>query len=228
MQMGYLVDKIYENKDKNVADIYKENSMYFYEKYSSSSLEVMNIPLVKLNIGGFYFLHYMDDSNWMRYSLIFATSFRKFENKIIMTAVNLNFIPLEIRVAVFDKYISKKNAEENKLLEVDHKGMYDVLFKYGYEYSLVEYSMKQVVSAHFINMSVIDRFLYSGYPKNVYDPKKLYDIWVKKLKNKEKRHQEMMRAVISDFYDISKEIDSKYNLLKDHIDRVKKSYKKYG
>jgi hypothetical protein len=36
-------------------------------------------------------------------------------------------------------------------------------------------------------MNSVPRFLYSGYPKNKYDAKKLYFIWKAKLINKNKR-----------------------------------------
>jgi hypothetical protein len=147
---------------------------------------------------------------------------------IVILGVNFNFIPLEVRAAIFDRYITKNDMEKNNLLKVNHEGMYKALLEYGYEYALVEYNLSQVKSVHMINMSLSPQFLYSGYPINVYDPKKLYEIWKKKLQNREKRHQEMMKSIISDFYDISNEIDENYNVLRKHIDRIRKSYEKYG
>lgn len=228
--MGELIEKIFNNNDRNgsISESYKKNTMFFYEKYSTSTKDVLNIPLTKMHEGGFYFIHYEDDSNWMRYSPIFATSFKRYDKLIIMTAVNFNFIPLEVRAAIFDKYITKNDMEKNNLLKVDHKGMYNELLRYGYEYALVEYNLAQIKSVHFINMALSPQFLYSGHPINVYDPKKLYDIWRKKLETREKRHQEMMKSIISDFYDISNEIDKNYEVLRKHIDRIKKSYEKYG
>ena len=229
--MGELVERIYTNNNRNgggVANSYKKNTMFFYEKYSTTTKEVLNIPLIKMHEGGFYFIHYEDDSNWMKYSPIFITGFRKFENIVVMTAVNFNFIPLEIRASIFDRYITKNDMDKNNLLKVDHEGMYKELLRYGYEYALVEYNLTQVKSVHYINLSLIPQFLYSGHPVNIYDPKKLYEIWKKKLETREKRHQEMMKAIISDFYEISDEIDKNYNVLRKHIDRIRKSYEKYG
>jgi hypothetical protein len=37
--------------------------------------------------------------------------FKKFEDKIIL-AVNFNFVPIEIRVMLFDKFISKDDFEK--------------------------------------------------------------------------------------------------------------------
>ena len=63
--------------------------------------------------GGFYHLHYKDESNWMRYAPIFLADFKKFSNKIIILAVNFNFIPIEVRGLLFDKYITKEMIEKN-------------------------------------------------------------------------------------------------------------------
>ncbi len=229
--MGELIEQIHINNKRNggnIADNYKKNTMFFYDKYSTSSEDVLNIPLVKMHEGGFYFIQYEDDSNWMKYSPIFATSFKKFENLIIMTAINFNFIPIEIRAVIFDKYISKDDMDKNRLLKADHESVYKELLHFGFEYALVEYNLKQIKSVHFINMSLLPQFLYSGYPINIYDPKKIYSIHQKKLETREKRHQEMMKAVISDFYDISNEINENYNALKKHIQRIQSNYKKYG
>ena len=229
--MGELVERVNKNNLKgggNIADNYKNNTMFFYEKYKTSSKDVLSIPLVKMYVGGFYFIQYADDSNWMKFSHIFVADFRKFENLIIMTAVNFNFIPLEIRISIFDRYLTKDDFDKDRLLTVDHNGMYHALLEYGYEYSLVEYNLSQIKSVHKIDGSLIPHFLYSGHPINKYDPNKLYDIWKKKLETREQRHQEMMQSIISDFYDISNEINENYNTLKKHIKRVQDSYRKYG
>ena len=38
----------------------------------------------------------------------------------------------------------------------------------------------------------------------------------------------MMKAVIKDFYDFEKELSDDYSALEKHIERVRKSYEKYG
>jgi hypothetical protein len=38
--------------------------------------------------------------------------FKKFEDKIILLTVNFNFVPIEIRVMLFDKFISKDDFEK--------------------------------------------------------------------------------------------------------------------
>jgi hypothetical protein len=101
---------------------------------------------------GFYHLHYKDDSNWMKYSPIFTIDFKQFENLIIVIGINFNFIPLEVRIFIFDKYITEDDFKKNSLLKVDFAGVYKELKHYGFEYAIVEYNLSQIVLVHKINL----------------------------------------------------------------------------
>jgi hypothetical protein len=229
--MSELLERVKLNNlvyGDGIAENYKNNSLYFYNKFSKSDNEVTSMNVGQMQLGGFYHLHYMDDSNWMRYSPIFTVDFKKFENLIVIIGINFNFIPLEVRVSIFDKFIKEEDFENNTLLEVDFQGVYKELLQYGFEYALVEYNLQQVQLVHKINMSVVPRFLYSGHPKNKYDPKKLYEIWSAKLDSRADRDAEMSKALIKDFYQISDDIKENYKLLKGHADRIRRSLEKYG
>ena len=79
--MGELIERIKLSNLVNgngIVENFKNNSMYFYKKYASSSPEVTSIPIGKMSMGSFYFLHYKDDSNWLKYSPIFTCDFKKF------------------------------------------------------------------------------------------------------------------------------------------------------
>ena len=211
-----------------IADNYKNNSLYFYEKYQQSDDLVRSVPVGKMQLGGFYHLHYLDDSNWMKYSPIFTVDFKKFENIIVVIGLNFNFIPIQVRVSIFDKFISQNDFDNDRLLEVDYSGVYNELKKYGFEYSLVEYNLSQIKLVHKISLDVLPRFLYSGHPINKYDPSKLYSIWSAKLGDRSKRDAEMSKLLMDDFLKASDEIKESYDILKNHINRFKRSVKKYG
>jgi hypothetical protein len=228
--MGILLDKI-NDLNKSSGDIvtnFKDNSLFFYEKYSKSDDMVKSISVSDMQLGGFYFIHYRDDSNWMKWSPIFTVDFKKFSNLNILFGLNFNFIPLEVRVSIFDKYISEKDFEKNKLLNVNYQGVYKELIKYGFEYSIVEYNLNQINYVHKIGMEMVPRFLYSQHPKNIYDPKKVYQIWKSKISTKIERDKEINKMLISDFFKMTDDILKNYNQLESHIDRIQKSYEKYG
>jgi len=147
---------------------------------------------------------------------------------IIVLGVNFNFIPLELRSRIFDKFITEKNFEKNEFIEVNFKGMYSELLKYGFEYAIQEYNVAQIKIVHKISLELLPRFLYSSHPKNTYDPKKLLEIWETKLETKEQRHKEIITSVLKDFYEVRDEINEKYDALRGHIERLRDSYEKYG
>jgi len=191
--MGELLERVnnsLKNNGRGIADNFKSNSLYFYEKYSKSDNEVQSTSVQDIQMGRFYFFHYMDDSNWIKYSPVFTIEFRKFENLIIVMAVNMNLIPIEIRASFFDQFFTKGDFEQDRSLNVDFTGTYNELLRYGFEYAIMEYNMSQLVAVHRINMSAIPRFLYSGHPINKYDPGKLYDIWKVKIGTKYQRDKD--------------------------------------
>jgi len=211
-----------------IEENFRNNSMFFAEKYSKSDDMVTAKSTTDIQAGGFYFFHYLDDSDWMRYSPVFVVEQKNFANQIVIFAVNMNFIPLEVRVLIFDPYIIEEHFEKDSFLKVDYAGMYKELVKFGFEYALMEYNAIQIKKVHKIHMEMLPRFFFSQHPKATYDPKKLMDIWQKKLETKSERNREMMKAMIDDFYDINKDISEKYKVMKGHIDRIQKSLKKYG
>lgn len=229
--MGELLERVKLSKlvyGNGEADNFKNNSLFFYNEYSGTSDLVTSIARGQIQLGGFYFLHYQDDSNWMRYSPVFTASYKKFDNLVVLLAVNFNFIPIEVRVTIFDKFIKNEDFESDNLLAVDYQGVYRELLRWGFEYAIVEYNVSQILFAHKINLNLIPRFLLSQHPKNIYDPVKLYGIWKAKFDEHIDRHREMSSLLVNDLYDIEKEISEDYKLLKDHIKRLQTSYQKYG
>jgi hypothetical protein len=164
----------------------------------------------------------------MKYAPIFTVDFKKFSDMIVIFGVNFNFIPLEIRVGIFDKFITEQDFENDSLLAVDYKGMYDELRKLGFEYAINEFNMKQIQLVHKISLETVPRFLYSQHPKNKYDPNGLMGIWNAKIEKRDARHQEMVSSLIDDFYKMDNEISEKYVVLDNHIKRLQASLKKYG
>jgi len=222
--MGELLER--SKLSKLVWSQYKENSDYFAQKYEKSDDEVTSIPISKIEMGGFYFLHYRDSSNWMQYSPVFTVSFKKVNNILILYAINLNFIPIDIRVEFFDKFMDERNFDKDLPLKVDFKGVYDELMRYGFEYGLMEFVLNNVLFVHKINMNSVPRFLYSGHPLNKYDPKKLGEIQMAKKKDRSKRHQEMTKLMMTDLIEINEDISETFDVLKNHVQRIRNNIKK--
>lgn len=229
--MGELLERVklaklaYGNGD---VESFKNNSLFLYESLNNPNKLVRGINVGDLQPGGFYFLHYRDDSNWMKYSPVFAVSHKKFGNMVVLLAVNFNFIPIEVRITMFDKFMTEADFEKDRLLAVDYEGMYRELMRWGFEYALVEYNVAQVVMAHRVDAAVVPRFLNSQHPINKYDPDNLFSIWLAKLGDRAKRHEEMSTAMLKDFYDIEQDISEEFEALREHVRRLQRSYEKYG
>lgn len=229
--MGILAEKVklsllvYGN---GVPDNFKKNSLYFYEMYQKSTPEVKNIKRENIIPGGFYFFHYKDNSNWLKWAPVFVADYKKFSNKIIIFAVNLNMIPLEVRVLLFDKFITERDFDKDNYLKVDYAGMYNELRSLGFEYALMEFDAIRIDTVHKIHLELLPRFLYHQHPKNVYDPKKLNEIWSVKIGTRDQRHKEMMISTLEDFYKIDTEISEKFDVLRNKIMRIRNNAIKYG
>lgn len=229
--MGELIERIKLSglvHSDGIPDFFKKNSLLLFEKLKGSDDLVKSITINDIYPGGFYFLHYKDDSNWMKWSPVFIVDFKKYSNNIIIFGVNFNFIPLEIRSEIFDKYITEKDFEKNNFLKVDMGGMYNELKRLGFEYSIVEYNAIQIVKAHRISLEMLPRFLYSQHPIVKYDPKKLMEIWNAKISNRVERDKEITSSTLDDFYNTQKDISERYNQLEGHIKRLRNSMDKWG
>jgi len=224
--MGVLNDKIEIEAKKDIPQYYKDNTMKMYNLYTNPDKTVTPINVNSITAGSFFFLTYFDESNWMKYSPVLFIDHKKFDNQLIGYAINFNFLPLEIRSGMLDKILN--DLEDNsQLSSITFENAYTMLLKVGYEYALVEYDMKRVQQAYQIDFSILPNFLYSSYPKNKYDPDKLYSIWLKKLETRELRHQEIIQSTVSDFFDITEDISGQYDALENHIKRLQRGIKRF-
>lgn len=213
---------------KDKFDNFKNNSLYFFNKMKSSDDEFRSIRAGQIQLGRFYHFHYMDESNWMRYCPVFTVDAKKYENKIIVFAINLNFIPIELRITIFDRFIDESMIEKDQAVQADYQSVYNELKKYGFEWAIFEYNLSQFVMVHRINLKSLARFLYSGHPINKYDPQKLFDIWQTKLKTRDEREKAIIESMVDDFVDIEKQISKDLSILKNHITRTKRNIDKFG
>lgn len=235
--MGELYDRFKLNKlvqSNDPISYFKENSLSFFKSYTKTTEQIKAIPIRLIRPGKFYFLHYKDDSNWIKWSPVFITEQKLYESSILFTCVNFNFIPLEIRILFFDKYIKELDFQQdvkkkgNHFIKVKHEIIYRELKKLRLEYSIQPYNASQIVTCHRIMMEDLPRFLYSAHPKNKYDPKRLIQLWKTKAKNSDQRDDEMMKLTTEDLYNFDKDFLQKFDTLSTHIERFRKSIEKWG
>jgi hypothetical protein len=230
--MGVLKKEIEKLSKNGVPEFFKENSLNFYNLYKSPDNDVVtSIPMSRITQGGIYFLYYKDNSNWMQLSPILCLETK---DKRIVFGVNLNFLPLDIRLTLFDDLVRNLDKNNNNangqppFNGINFEMIYKKLIRLGFEYSIVEYEIGRIVKVFEISYISLPTWLYSQHPVNKYDPIKLYDIWEKKLKNRPERHKEMITKIVTDFYDIKDELIEESSALKGHFKRLKANEKKFG
>jgi hypothetical protein len=230
--MGELRKVLKENIKQGIPNYFKENSLKYYNLYKSPDNElVKSIPMANIQIGGIYFLYYKDESNWMQLSPILCCDIR---DKRLVFAVNLNFLPLEIRLDLFDDLIMNihNNNDQSKNAVpfnfINFESIYKKLIRKGFEYALVEYEIGRIVKVFKINYDEMPWWIYSQHPKNKYDPIKLYSIWEAKLKNRPERHKELITKLVKDFYNVTDELIDNSNALKGHFQRLQSNQEKFG
>lgn len=230
--MGELRKRILELTKSGVPTFFKENSLKYYNLYKSPNpddLEV--IPFSKMYNGGLYFLYYKDESNWMQLSPILCADIR---DQRIVFGINLNFLPLEIRLDLFDDMVidlQNNNKQSNGMTPfhfMSFEKAYKKLLRTGFEYAIVEYDVSRIVRVYEINYNNLSTWLYSQHPKNIYDPNKLYQIWSSKLKDRPERHKELITKLVEDFYNVTDELVDNSTALKGHFQRLQRNQEKFG
>jgi len=89
--MGGLYERLKLNnlvKANDIPSYFKENSLDFYQKYLKTDDYVKATSLRDIKKGGFYFFHYLDDSNWIKWSPVLVADVKKYGDQIILLCVN--------------------------------------------------------------------------------------------------------------------------------------------
>ena len=96
--MGELIERVKLSLlayGDGIPDNFKNNSLFFYEKYQKSGQDVLSINIGEINPGGFYFFTYLDDSNWMKFSPVFVADYKKLNKDLVNQYIK--------QIEIFDK-----------------------------------------------------------------------------------------------------------------------------
>lgn len=146
-------------------------------------------------------------------------------------SISLNFIPLNIRIALFgnmlkskektflDNELAKNIDVEKPLLELSYEQMYKILYAVGFEYSLRQFEVPRINKVYQLSTTLLPKILltesntFSGVPDS-----KLADIWSVKITQQEKRHVEQVNKLLKDYNNMGNTIE---NLIKDTQSSIK-------
>lgn len=230
--MGELRKKINELTKVGIPKFFKENCLSYYKLYKDPDNDIVSpISVSNMYNGGIYFIYYKDESNWMQLSPILCADIR---DKRIIFGINFNFLPLEIRMDLFDDMVidlENNNKQGNGMTPFNFMSFemaYKKLLRRGFEYAIVEYDISRIVRVFEIKYDNLPTWIYSQHPKNIYDPNKLYSIWAAKLKNRPERHKDLISKLVEDFYNVTDELIDNSTALKGHFQRLKRNHDKFG
>ena len=232
--MGHLNELVKLNvlvRGTDELDAYIKNTKYFTSRYQtqSSDKDILNVVRSKIVPGQFYFFEYLHDSNWFRYSPVFVIDYKVSNGLTILRCINMNFLPLKFRVALFDPYLREHDFENyNFVLKTKYDVVEKELLKFRYNFALKMYNVGQIIRAYRISINFLPIFLYSGHVDAKYDPGQLKQIWDSQNKVAEQREKEMMSATMDDYTDLTKDISGKFDVLKNDVMTFRNSLRKYG
>ena len=203
-------NKMYQNNSELVLG-------YFRDK-DSTKFELSNFSDVQQ--GKMYFILYDLDgksSKMEKYNPLFVVDFGFFDNTKWIFALNINFIPVAIRVIVFNQIfnasldmfddIDKSPIKQEPVDNITFGVVYKMLKSLGFEWAIRKFDYKKVNQIYSIDLNIAYRFVTMSTAKLTgVDDGKLIDIWKKKLATRKEREKKMIGEILGDYKKMQEEL----------------------
>ena len=238
--MGKLLDNLellYRTEGEKLSN---NSSKWMIDKLQSPSDGVSVVNLSDMLAGKFYFLLYNlqgKSSKLEQYAPILLTDWKQLEHTKIVFGLSINFIPMKLRIRLFDKMFdgqenllkskddkTKAGMQEQPMNGISYENVYQMLSAIGFEYSIREFDLRLVNKVYEISFTQLERFLTmnSQVFTNV-DEGKLAQIWKAKLKTRDERHQNLMKDTMNNWKDIDKVLEKSMQDFKTTRENLNKS-----
>ncbi len=232
--MAWLKKEIKNQFLKDGNKMYIENAKYIANYLSSNNLTLVNNT--NIEIGNFYFV--FNDLNGKSSKMeqfipcIYLGNVDTLEgNKSL--CFSFNFVPVAIRTVLLDKLlesydnslikenIKKKSIrEEQTYANINFDRTYNALRSIGFEYTIREIYTKninkvvRIATKDLPKFITMNTYLFTGVPED-----KLAQIWVAKIKDREKREQDFLKKLMGDYDKMTKEIQDSISEQQVNIDK---------
>lgn len=219
----------FNNLDLLVNESNKE--IFSMRKNQNSLFKSINID--KLNIGKFYLINYNYNGNNI-YCPILCIDYRVVDNKHIMYALNLDYLPFDYKSiyfnniynkfsSIFEKNIDLKSVLEESSLPVNFKTIFESLKSSGgYEFAITAFDVKKINECFSVSTNLLYLLIHTHMRTvNIAlmkDNMKRYENEhnkVIKLKETINKLEDMSMSYdtdIKDYYKRLKQIESNYKL----------------
>jgi hypothetical protein len=197
----------------------------------------------EIKTGKFYFMLYNmggKTSRLEQFNPVLVVDFKIKQNVPIIWAASLNFIPRNQRLTYFDWFFDRQktlvlknekieNSKNQFEYELDLETMYDSLDQIGYAYAIREWVVPKINKVWEVGIQDIPYFLTFNTEKFTgVDEKKLFEIWLAKLNDRDERKQKKIQELNQDVTKIYKELNDHLLTLEDkknNLERTMKGFK---
>lgn len=198
---------------------------------------MLPVNLSEIEKGKFYFLLYDLDgksSKMEKYNPIFVIDWTVIDSKKYLFAININFIPVAIRVIIFNTIFNsdlKKFDNPNEIVDKQDPivGMsfgkcYKLLKSIGFEWAIRKFEASKLNKSYLIDMNSIKEFVtMSTATITGVDDGKLFDIWKKKITEQDQREADLIKELIGDYKSMEKELNDSILNISEREENIYKS-----
>jgi hypothetical protein len=222
--MGVFKDDIQELYKSTGEKIVVTAAKEFMQKMYNPDKDVRPTGINNIEKGQFYFMMYdmgSKASKMEKLSPVFVVDWN-LGGASTLWAVSLNFIPVNIRIVIFDAiingskdvYIGNKGKDAHKnrpYSQVNLTKMYKMLQQIGFEYAIREYDLRLIDKLYAVSASFLPKLiamsteLFTGVGEY-----KMAEIWAAKIKHQEERHKEFVQDLWNNY-------DKMYKTMTDEI-----------
>jgi len=195
----------------------------------------------ELHIGKFYFMMYNltgKTSRLEQYNPILVIDYKIKQNVPIVWAVSLNFIPQKQRISFFNWFFDRQSeiVKKNESIEssknqipysLTFDQLYESLDQIGYAHSIREWIVPKI--SHIWEIGIQDMHLFLTIDTEKFtgvDEKKLFEIWLAKLNDRDERKRRKITELNRDVTKIYKELSDNLLTLEERTELLKKSVSK--
>lgn len=156
-------------------------------------------------------------SKMEKYNPLFIIDWANIDNRRYLFAVNCNFMPVAVRVMVFNVIF---NSDPGVLTDLDPdpsrqepvSGMtfgkvYKLLKSVGFEWAIRKFEAVRINESYLVNFDNAKEFITMSTAKLTgVDDGKLLEIWKKKIKDQSKRENQLIKELLGDYKSMEKEL----------------------
>ncbi len=238
MKQDFFKDTIKEQFQLEGNQMYQTNAELITDGLNNHSDDIVPINIGDLEKGKFYFM-FCDlagkSSRMEKFNPVFVIDWADKNDTRMLYAVSINFIPVSIRTVFFnslcnfnlpalEKNLKKKTEDQYKFENIDFANIYKLLYAIGFEWSIREFDFKLINKVFAISTNILPKFITMSTARLTgVDDLKLIEIWQKKIKEQEQRHNRLIKEILGDYKTMEKEIKTAYTSLDTKNDNLQKS-----